>query len=44
MEKLDGALKEMENDTEHTKTMTLRFMDEVVPKLVGQAHRKKDHS
>jgi hypothetical protein len=41
MEKLDHALKEMETDTEQTKTMTLRFMDEVVPKLVGQAHRRK---
>ena len=38
MERLDTAMREIETDTESTKRMTLRFMESVVPKLVGQAH------
>jgi voltage-gated sodium channel len=38
MEKLDGALHTIESDTYETKRITIKFMEEVVPKLVGNAH------
>jgi hypothetical protein len=38
MEKLDAALGTIESDTYETKRITIKFMEEVVPKLVGNAH------
>jgi hypothetical protein len=38
LEKLDAALHTIESDTYETKRITIKFMDEVVPKLVGNAH------
>jgi hypothetical protein len=38
MEKLDTALHTIEDDTYETKRITIKFMEEVVPKLVGNAH------